>query len=238
MKLSKTIQRILSNKLLLNGVFAVAFINLICFVICGKEKEIIMFLLLGFLTSCFSKNMIIVLVVPIILVNILSSNNVLREGMESKSNTDTGSTDPTTDGSNNQVKQKMASKIASKIASKADPTAANENFSSSITGTKKNEIDYATTVEEAYENLGNIIGGKGMEKLGGETQDLLKYQEALTQSMKSIEPLVQNVEPLMEKMGGIINSLGGAEGMSKFANIAAAFTPSTKKKKSSDEDDE
>jgi hypothetical protein len=238
MKVTKTIQRILSNKMVLNGIFAVAFINLICFVICGKEKEIILFLLLGFLTSCFSKNMIVVLSVPLVLVNFLSSNNVLREGMGSKStSSDDDDDDDDVEDINNDNKVKTLAKKKKGDEGSVEPSAANESVSSSFTGKKKkNEIDYATTVEEAYENLGNIIGGKGMEKLGGETQDLLKYQEALTQSMKSIEPLVQNVEPLMEKMGGIINSLGGAEGMSKFANIAAAFTPSKKKPKSDEEE--
>mgnify|MGYP000580491765 CR=1 FL=1 len=33
-------------------------------------------------------------------------------------------------------------------------------------GKKKNEIDYATTVEEAYENLGSMVGNEGMKKLG------------------------------------------------------------------------
>tara|TARA_B110000114_G_C15061659_1_gene385635 strand:- start:856 stop:1506 length:651 start_codon:yes stop_codon:yes gene_type:complete len=205
MKLDVLLKKILTNKILLNVVFAVAFVNFICFIICGKEHEAILFVLMAYLTSCFSGNMIIVLSVPIVLVNLISLSNGVVEGMEN--DTDNVTTDASNieiDGSGNNTSYKKDEK--------------KEEVSK-----KKNEIDYASTVEEAYENIGNILGGDGMKKLGGDTQHLADQQKALMKSIEGIEPMVENIGPLMAKMGTMIESLGGADGMSKFANIASAF---------------
>ena len=40
-------------------------------------------------------------------------------------------------------------------------------------------IDYASTIEDAYDELNKIIGGDGIQKLTGDTQNLMKQQMQL-----------------------------------------------------------
>jgi hypothetical protein len=244
MKVSKSITKLLSNKVVLNVVFAVAFVNLLCLVVCGKERQVVLFVLIAFLTQFFSKNMIIVLGLPIVLVNLdLLNTNRFVEGMENEDNKLDGSGNDI-DGSGNDIdgsgnsmkhlkahqKQHQIMKKKNMMKSNNDSSTQSSSSESFSNGKKKNEIDYATTVEEAYENLGNMVGNEGMKKLGGDTKNLVEQQKALTETMKSLEPMVNNVQPLMNQMGGIIESLGGAEGMSKLVGMASAFTPNIKNK--------
>ena len=80
---NKTIKKIFTSKYTLNLMFVVAFVNLLCLIMCGKEKQVALFFLVGFLTSFFSNNMIIVLGLPMLLVNLdLLGSNSLIEGMD------------------------------------------------------------------------------------------------------------------------------------------------------------
>jgi uncharacterized membrane protein len=101
------IEKFLSNKMLLNVVLIVSFLNIIAFVMYGKTIAIVYFILIGLLTSFFSKNMNIVLLVPLILVNLFVANSRYsmwnnREGLEnntSGSDSSNNSTNTTTTSS-------------------------------------------------------------------------------------------------------------------------------------------
>ena len=70
MKIKPALMKILTNKLVLHVVFFIAFINIITYVVMGNIDAVIYFIILGVLIGNFSKNMIIVLGVPVILVNL------------------------------------------------------------------------------------------------------------------------------------------------------------------------
>ena len=61
-------EKILNNKIVLHLVFVVSFIMVMCYVMTNKLDLVVYFVVLGLITSYFSKNMIIVLAVPIVLV--------------------------------------------------------------------------------------------------------------------------------------------------------------------------
>ena len=63
-------EKILSNKTLLIVTTVIAVFNLIGYVVLRDTQSVTLFILLGLLTYSFSKNMIIVLGVPLVLVNL------------------------------------------------------------------------------------------------------------------------------------------------------------------------
>jgi len=83
---------------------------------------------------------------------------------------------------------------------------------------KPSRIDYATTLEDAYDNLDKILGAGGMKNLSADTEKLMNQQKKLFDSMNSMMPLVGKAQDMlkgfdMDKIGKLANmtsSFGGA----------------------------
>ena len=86
MKVKSTITRLLTNRTVLNVVFVIALLNIIGYLMIGSYHEIVQFILVALLTSYFSKNMIVVLGVPMVIVNLFARMNTMREGLEGNGN--------------------------------------------------------------------------------------------------------------------------------------------------------
>ena len=69
-------------------------------------------------------------------------------------------------------------------------------------------LDYAATVEDAYGDLNNILGGDGIKNLTADTQKLMNQQLQLAEAMKSMTPLLEQAKSL----------IGGFD-MKNFGNI-------------------
>ena len=61
-------------------------------------------------------------------------------------------------------------------------------------------IDKAGTMEESYNNLQNILGNNGMDKLTKETQSLIEQQSNLMKQLEGLEPIMKNAQNLMSKL--------------------------------------
>jgi hypothetical protein len=76
---------LLYNKYLLYASFVVAFINILIWLSIGNYFHVIIFFLVGYLTYQFSKNMIVILVISLVVSNIVKSGtSIVLEGMEDK----------------------------------------------------------------------------------------------------------------------------------------------------------
>jgi hypothetical protein len=79
-------------------------------------------------------------------------------------------------------------------------------------------IDYASTLEGAYDNLDKILGSDGINKLTGDTQKLMVQQQKLFETMEGMVPMINQAKEMMSgidmtQLGGLAdmaNSLGGA----------------------------
>jgi len=71
MKLNSTVSKILTNKWVLNIIAFLAFLNIVGYMVMGNINNVLIFVILAVLVRYFSKNMIIVLIIPFIFVNIL-----------------------------------------------------------------------------------------------------------------------------------------------------------------------
>jgi hypothetical protein len=82
-------------------------------------------------------------------------------------------------------------------------------------GRKKNrgsQIDYAATIEDAYDELNKILGSDGIKNLTSDTQNLMKQQMELAKSMEAMTPLIQGIMPMAEKAQEMMKSMEGNNG--------------------------
>jgi hypothetical protein len=246
MSFKSNISKILTSSILLKVIFILSFFNMIGYLVYGNYHAIIFFVLVGGLVKCFSRNMILILGIPLFVVNLFVLGKTTKEGMEnsnSKNNT-TESDDSTQDASGNTQKDTIK-KINDKASTKQglpitpiDDTSNDTNNKSTeesfeVGRSKKGnyDIDYASTIEDAYDELNNILGGDGIKKLTGDTQNLMKQQMQLTEAMKGIGPLIEQMGPLMQSVGPMIEQAKGmmGSGGNNIADLAKKFTPGIKK---------
>jgi hypothetical protein len=94
----------------------------------------------------------------------------------------------------------------------------NEEEMNVMNSKKRNRIDYATTIENAYGDLNNILGSTGIQKLTDDTQRLMGQQLQLAEAMKSMTPLLENAQSMLQ--GFDLKNLDG------LADLAKSFTSS------------
>lgn len=248
MKFKAALQKFLTNKMVLNIICLIALLNVIGFIVLGELNSVLYFVVFAILTRYFSKNMIIVLGIPIILVNLMSSKK-LMEGMENnKQNTNEKSqnTKKTNQDSNKDKSQNKNNKQNQKssqglpITPLDQPTHNNTESSETMDESfevgrakKRNgyEIDYASTIEDAYDSLNQILGSDGVKRLTDDTQHLMKQQLQLAESMKSMEPFIKNMGPMMQQAQEMLKGMGdNKEGLGNIMEMAKKLTGSLNQK--------
>jgi hypothetical protein len=197
--------KLINDKNVLYAVFIIAILNVLGYLLAQNVDAIAFFLIIGFLSTYFSKNMIVVLMIAIVTTSIF---NITRgkyvEGMSTRRNDKT------------KQKGKEDKKETKKVDDKKEEEHEPEGMTTVTNKAKKpNKLDYAGTLEKAYENLQNTIGDGGIEGLTSQTKTLLDQQKNLMDNIKGMEPFLQTAESFMNKLD--LSSLEGLGGMlSKF----------------------
>lgn len=235
----KSFSNILQNHLFLNFVFILSFLTFFGNVIYGNFDAVVYFVLLTCLTSFFSKNMAIVLLVPLILVNFYTHfvhPKMIKEGMDNRDASNNQLTDQQkielmkkkNSGSTNSNTSLPITPLDQDTTTDTDLPSNDESFSnneSKPNNKKKYNIDYASTVEEAYDNLNKVIGGDGIKNLTNDTQRLMKQQLQLTEAMKNIGPLMESMGPLLGQANTLLKSFGGADNLKGLNDLASQLAP-------------
>jgi hypothetical protein len=94
MKVPPSVLKVLTNKYVLYFVLFLAVTNVLGYMVMGQFTAALFFIVIAYLISNFSKNMIIVLGAALLLTNILMVGNTVKEGMENNG-TDATATDTT-----------------------------------------------------------------------------------------------------------------------------------------------
>ena len=68
-------------------------------------------------------------------------------------------------------------------------------------------IDYAATLEGAYDNLDKILGSDGINKLTSDTQRLMSQQQKLFDTMQNMVPMIKDAKSMLA--GFDLKNLGG-----------------------------
>ncbi len=208
MNLNASISKFITNTYVLNIVFFVSILNILGYVIYRNYDAVMYFVLVGMLVAYFSKNMTLILGIPLILVNLFSiGKRKVYEGLENK----------VTAGEEAEEDEKELDAVDSIEKPKEgfededEKTVKGKTAEKFEVGRKKGQynIDYASTIEDAYDDLNKIIGGDGMKKLTDDSQRLMQQQVQLAKAMESIGPLVEKMAPMLESAQDMFSKVGG-----------------------------
>lgn len=232
MKIKAVANKLLSNQLVLHIVFAIAFFTVLCNLMTNNLDSIVYFIVLALITSYFSKNMIIILGVPIILVNLFTVNKGNIEGYTSRQRAANSSNSGNNNAQNKNKNQdkdnkNKKEKMTNPPVEEANATRKNNEESFEIKRNKNKsgfDIDYASTVEDAYDELNKIIGGDGIKKLTTDTQNLMQQQLQLAEAMKGMTPMIEQMEPLLKTASQFMGMGGHDSGLAGISKMAEQLT--------------
>jgi Skp family chaperone for outer membrane proteins len=214
------VDKLLNDKNVLYVVFALAILNLMGYLLVQNTEAIVFFLIVGFLSTYFSKNMIIVLIIAMVSTSIFTSTRgrYVKEGMRTSREAPKEEADKKEDKSTDSAKKSDKDKKKMSSDSEMDKAENDEEDEpeamSNKSNTKKNRLDYAGNLAEAYNNLQKTIGKGGIKALTGQTETLLNQQKNLMDNIKGMEPFIKTAESFMSKLdlggiNGMLSKLGG-----------------------------
>lgn len=194
------IQKLLENKTALYVVLGLSMANLIGYMSVRNDDAVIMFFVLGVIASYFSKNMIVIMGVPLLLVTLyMTTRNSVKEGMEH------GQKDKEDDSEKSKPKKgKLAKELNIKTGSAKQDTESATKSSSAV--------DRDATVEQNMKNLEKFLDSDGIKQLGKDTEKLQQQQESLQKLLEQLMPTIVQSQKLMENVGGLGDQLTGKAG--------------------------
>lgn len=227
-KTPKMINSLLHNKFVLYAIVIFTMMNVLGYMMNNCNYTVAFFALTAFVTSMFTKNMILILGGSIFLTNTFMVCKVAKESFLG-----TSQVEGLQNRQDNEPRQETepAKKDTKKDDKKDDkPTPCPEGQDRNDDGKcvssmttyyrKDNNVDYAATVEDAYGELDKILGSDGIKNLSDDTNKLVKQQQQLAGLMKNMTPMVGQVKEMMASMGGadgmkdmmtnLSNQMGGA----------------------------
>ena len=209
-----TMGNFFTNKLVLYIVSFLALFNVIGHMIIGNFNLVVVFFVISLLVRYFSKNMIVVLGVPLIFVNILSlNNNSYLEGFE---------------GETKEVKKEEVTKeepTKEEVTKEEVKKDKKESFEERLKNKGgMHSIDYATTIEDAYDHLNSILGKDGIKNLTADTERLLSQQAQLAGSLKDMGPLIEKMGPMMEKAQEMMSNMPDTEKNGLMKNVESMLS--------------
>jgi hypothetical protein len=272
MSFSSEASKLLTNKYFLYFIVFLAVSNVLGYLVTNKLNAVIFFALVAFLTSNFSKNMTVILLVSIVATNLLMANRSMREGLENatmptltdeqkatkvdadkldsvdrelgdglktlqasgnteeaklklenrkamKSTTNTNTTTPLIDPNNRDlnkptVEASQVEGMGNKKSGFNNPKGGSSLRDAAPVNGGSSRIDYATTLEDAYDNLDKILGSDGINKLSNDTQRLMQQQQKLFDTMANMMPMIESAKDMMggidmSQLGGLADLAGG-----------------------------
>lgn len=167
---------LLHNTFVLYFILFISVAYLFFFMQTGNFRSVFVFLLVGFLTTFYSKNMIVVLVCALIGTRIISTMDNLHEGLENKEGAKTKKGKKGKEGNKN-IKDESTDE-------ESDEEITQDNEEDEFGGMSNSEI------KEVISNRKDI-----QEDL----QNILKTQEEMINGVTKLEPLINKAESFYEK---------------------------------------
>lgn len=197
----------LKDKNVLYIVFFLAVINVFGYLLSGNFKAIVIFSLSGFISSYFSRNMIIIMLVAMVVTNTTTGTKFAIEQMKNMK-----------EGMKN--KEGMEDKDDSDDEKQGMVTLSPATLEQEKSSSKKANVDYAGTLESAYDNLDKLLSSDALRNMSDDTQRLAEKQKVLMGNIKKLEPMMQKASAMldgldMKGMQGMVQSLTENMGLFK-----------------------
>jgi hypothetical protein len=262
---------LLKSKNVLYVVLFFSLLNLFSYLMLKQLDAVAFFIIIGFLSTYFSKNMIIVMLTSVISTFLLVQIKMLgkvQEGMEDKTASEAdkeadkdkaataSEADKTVEvvdapkkmdtkaadlkalatpsiGSNTSATGMTSAEraAATKMTDSTKGTTNTEKFSQQITPARYNaaddddmprhkpKIDYAATLETAYDNLDKLLSSDAIKNMSADTGRLAEKQQMLMGNIEKITPIMEKagsilkgfdmgaITKLMKNVGGSVSAL-------------------------------
>jgi len=212
---------ILKNKYVLYAVLFFAITNVLGFLQRKDFESLTIFIAIGLLSTHFSKNMAVNLIIAMIGANVIKGSGFIREGFKEGKDEEDGKDKPKEKADTVAYKLEGKNCVECKnssaegcIFSDDNCKIKNEGFSKSNVPSSKpaavnggdddedlgKRIDYASTLEAAYDNLEKMLGSDGLKGLTNETKQLVGQQQNLMKTLNSMAPILNNAKGTLENM--------------------------------------
>ena len=213
-KIPKT-DKILNDKNVLYVVFVLAILNLLGYLVVQNTEAVAFFLIVGFLTTYFSKNMIVVLIVAMVATSLFTATKTgyrsIKEGMAGSSS----QRQETKDSIKSKIDQKKQVLKEKKQTAQTAQTAQSDTSSDDVEEVEeltvaskgKDRVDLFSTLNEAYNNLQKTVGEGGVQGLTNQTETLLNQQKQLMDNITTMQPFLETAQGFMDKLD--LSSLDG-----------------------------
>lgn len=199
--IKRTIDKLLKSVYFLYIIVAVAFLNIVGYLSMGDINSVIIFSLLGMITYVYSKNMIIVLGVPVLLtafVSTLTNNSSMTRVEQFDNQEDDAEEEYDYEQHNNE--QKSAKKRKKK----------KHHIST------KYNLDKESTEANFYNDLSTSkdINSDDLSDMTQHTEKLIQKQKKLKDTMNQLMPIANKTNEFMnsidiDKLAGLVGNLKG-----------------------------
>lgn len=245
-KLTKSATSLMKNKTFLYGVVAVSIATLIGVISFQNMQSMAVFAFSGLMGYYFTKNIVASFAVAVIVTNVLLAGETAyeafsckkrKEGFEDGEGEGESESQDGDDEKSEEKKEKKDTKGSDEEKQEVEGNDCpngicvgddEESFDirpKRIDGKEDDvvigkRVDYASTLEQAYDNLQNMIGKGGIENLTKDTQKLIAQQKSLMGTLTNIKPLIENAKETlngvdMGNIGNIMKSLEGIKAIPK-----------------------
>jgi hypothetical protein len=232
------LQSLLRDKNVLYVTLFIAISNMFAYLMFRQFDAIIFFAIIGIITSYFSKNMIVIMLVALLSTNLAISVKMIgkvREGMEDrkkKVDKKEGMEEKKGGKKSNITTLLKPKNVPAPKALKGKKN--KDGFTQQLNPARLNSadddddyeshptVDYASTLETAYDNLDKLLSSDAINSMSEDTHRLAEKQQMLMGNINKLQPMMEKAGSLLEglKMGDMNNMLEGLQ--SKLANLGGS----------------
>jgi hypothetical protein len=223
--IKKTTQEVVTNKYVLYTVLFLAIINVLALLATGNFISLAVFGLVGLLTSYFTKNMTIILLVTLIVSSFIHISKTTVEAMTNKGKEKKSTKKPVhgkhdLEDEEHDSDDDMKEDHDNEHDDDEDHEDGEKGDDTPMMKKNKSKLNHQATVQASYKNIHSILGSDNFKKMTADTNKLLSQQTKLTESLNNMAPILKNAESLlgkfdMEKMTGMLDSLNLGAGKKK-----------------------
>tara|TARA_Y100000389_G_scaffold36102_1_gene30683 strand:- start:13820 stop:14473 length:654 start_codon:yes stop_codon:yes gene_type:complete len=216
MKISPKVKTLLKNKYVLYAVFALTLTNMFGYLMMKNYEALMIFSVVGLLTRYFSKNMIIIMGFALSVTNMWVSGKFVKEGLIGE--------DDENDHADEEPEQDTESKICKAKNDDGVEFDGTLNDEGTCVPNEKKEamsklapasvdgddsvgpnLDYAGSLEAAYDNLDKLLDSDAMKQMGNDTEKLAQKQKKLMGNISKLQPLMKTASSMLEKLNFVNN---------------------------------
>ena len=233
-KYTQFLKSLLTDKYVLYLTLMASVFNLFVYMAMKEYDAILFFVIIGFLTSYFSKNMIIIMLTGMgvtFLAVALKLYSKVREGLDNMTpqvKDSSGSTKKKKETEEDTTDENMQALTPGKFEGADDEEVGTPEKGG--VADRKPKVDYASTLESAYDNLDKLLSSSAIKSMTEDTARLASKQQNLIGNINKLEPMMNKAKEMLSGLnanGGLEGIANAIVGMNKSVNgdtIAKAET--------------